>query len=1090
MSQTLVLAGKIEDGMLSLARTVSEQSGNVIVDGSSQEISKALADAGITCSASGGALSTMSTDNSILYVGMEGCNSHITAAVRGHAHAGGVVIVDNQDAPTVAGYAKQGVPCISARLKKRLAAKALRAAAHADTEAAAALEKESGAKVLVVGSGGREHAIALKMAESPQVERVYVGPGNGGTAGGHWKLENVPSLGAEDVPGVVAFCRENDIALVAVGPEAPLVIGMVDALQAAGVPAFGPTEAAAQLEASKAFSKDFMTKCGVRTAEYRNFTDPQAAIAYIESISHKVVVKASGLAAGKGVIMSETKEEAIQAVKDMMMDQSFGSAGSEIVIEEWMEGPEVSCLSFCDGNICVGMPPAQDHKRALDGDRGLNTGGMGAYAPAPVCPPAVHRECLAMMQKVVDRMRAEGKPYQGCLYGGFMLTATGPSILEFNCRFGDPETQVVLPLLKSDLFEVMLACAEGRLAQAAVEWHPGAAATVVCAAPGYPNAYPKGLPIGGLAEAGGGDGRGAHFREALRRAYAGVNRVQFEGLHRRTDIGHRALSAPVRLGVLGSTRGSDLQPILEAIQAGELNAEVALVVSNKADAYILERARLHGVPARHIDGKGKKRAEFDAEVTAAFRDVGVQLVLCIGYMRILSPQFCQAWADRCLNVHPSLLPEFAGGMDLAVHKAVLDAGRPRSGCTVHWVTEEVDGGGIVVQEACEVAPGETPESLKAKVQALEGGAFIKAIELFREGKIGPEAKGLSYKDAGVDIDAGNELIERIKPACRSTRRPGCDADLGGFGGLFDLAAAGHRAEDTILVGATDGVGTKLRIAQDVGQHDGVGVDLVAMCVNDLIVQGAEPLFFLDYYATGALSVAEAAAVVEGIAEGCRQSNCGLIGGETAEMPSMYAPGEYDLAGFAVGAVRRGAMRPLPLRPGDAVLGLASSGVHSNGFSLVRKVLAVAGLGFSAPAPFAPGRSLADVLLTPTRIYVRALMPLMDKIKALAHITGGGLPENVPRVLAADTAVRIDVAASKWTLPPVFKWLKETGNLSQEELLRTFNAGVGMIVVVDPAEQDAVVRGLEAAGETVFRLGEVQPRAGPDAPQVIINGSLD
>ncbi|CAM9446660.1 unnamed protein product [Heterosigma akashiwo] len=713
------------------------------------------------------------------------------------------------------------------------------------------------------------------MAESPQVERVYVGPGNGGTAGGHWKLENVPSLGAEDVPGVVAFCRENDIALVAVGPEAPLVIGMVDALQAAGVPAFGPTEAAAQLEASKAFSKDFMTKCEQLPSNnklcFRRF---EIQHFYLLTFSHKVVVKASGLAAGKGVIMSETKEEAIQAVKDMMMDQSFGSAGSEIVIEEWMEGPEVSCLSFCDGNICVGMPPAQDHKRALDGDRGLNTGGMGAYAPAPVCPPAVHRECLAMMQKVVDRMRAEGKPYQGCLYGGFMLTATGPSILEFNCRFGDPETQVVLPLLKSDLFEVMLACAEGRLAQAAVEWHPGAAATVVCAAPGYPNAYPKGLPIGRPTRRGAGrevffprrrppptptgllpppallvrqkaappssssssgwaqvtsgrvlavTGMGA-LPEALRpRPRPSVNAAQFEGMHRRTDIGHRALSAPVRLGVLGSTRGSDLQPILEAIQAGELNAEVALVVSNKADAYILERARLHGVPARHIDGKGKKRAEFDAEVTAAFRDVGVQLVLCIGYMRILSPQFCQAWADRCLNVHPSLLPEFAGGMDLAVHRAVLDAGRPRSGCTVHW---EVDGGGIVVQEACEVAPGETPESLKAKVQALEGGAFIKAIELFREGKIGPEAKGLSYKDAGVDIDAGNELIERIKPACKSTRRPGCDADLGGFGGLFDLAAAGHRAEDTILVrqGYPPGPWARLRAPRAWASTAGVGVD--------------------------------------------------------------------------------------------------------------------------------------------------------------------------------------------------------------------------------------------------------------------------
>jgi len=1114
MSKSIVLAGSMKDGMISLAKTLQTSHGVQIQEESN--ISEACAKENIAFeSVSNAELTAASFEDSILFAGLDECNIAAVTAVRRCAHGLGVVLVDGADYASVMQRVAANQP-VSQRLRKRLAAKALRAAAHADAKVATELEKEAGAQVLVVGSGGREHAIALKLAESPQVDRVYLAPGNGGTGEGtHWKFQNIP-IGVEDIPAVVDFCKEKDIALVAVGPEAPLVIGMVDALIAAGVPAFGPTQAASQLEASKAFSKDFMSKCGVRTARYQNFDDADAAIAYINSIDHKVVVKASGLAAGKGVIMSETKEEAIQAVKDMMLDQSFGSAGSEVVIEEWMEGPEVSLLTFCDGNTCVAMPPAQDHKRALDGDKGLNTGGMGAYAPAPVCTPATLRECMEMMNKVVQKMKEEGKPYTGVLYGGFMLTATGPSILEFNCRFGDPETQVVLPLLKSDLYEVMLACAEGRLDPAMVEWYADAAATVVCAAPGYPSSYPKGLPITGLEEAGkatgatvyhagtkmteeglvtsGGrvlavTGRGRHFKQALQRAYAAVDKINFEGMHRRLDIGHRALNAPVKLGVLGSTRGSDLQPILDAIQAKTLNAEVAIVISNKADAYILERARNHGLKAVHISGKGKKRAEFDAEATAALQDVGVQLVLCIGYMRILSPQFCKTWEDRCLNVHPSLLPDFAGGMDLDVHRAVLEAGKEKSGCTVHWVTEEVDGGGIVVQESCPVEPGETPESLKAKVQALEGQAFLKAIEMFRKGEVGPEAKGLSYKDAGVDIDAGNELIERIKPACKSTRRPGCDADLGGFGGLFDLAGAGYDAANTILVGATDGVGTKLRIAQTTGKHDGVGVDLVAMCVNDLIVQGAEPLFFLDYYATGALSVAEAASVVEGIAEGCRQANCGLIGGETAEMPSMYQPGEYDLAGFAVGAVKRDAMLPKKLNVGDVVLGLASSGVHSNGFSLVRKIIELQNLSFTDAAPFETGKSLADVLLTPTKIYVRSLIPLMNKIKALAHITGGGLPENIPRVLEDDMAVAIDVAQSGWTLPPVFRWLKEAGNLQQAELLRTFNSGVGMVVVIDSSEKDGIIQSLEAAGETVYTLGEVQMRSSQDSPQVIVSGNL-
>jgi phosphoribosylformylglycinamidine cyclo-ligase len=343
-------------------------------------------------------------------------------------------------------------------------------------------------------------------------------------------------------------------------------------------------------------------------------------------------------------------------------------------------------------------------------------------------------------------------------------------------------------------------------------------------------------------------------------------------------------------------------------------------------------------------------------------------------------------------------------------------------------------------------------------------------------------KSITYRDSGVDIDAGNALVEAIKGIAKSTRRTGADADLGGFGGLFDLKRAGFR--DPVLVAANDGVGTKLRIAIDTGRHATIGIDLVAMCVNDLVVQGAEPLFFLDYFAVGKLDVTTATAVVSGIGEGCRQAGCALIGGETAEMPGHYKGDDYDLAGFAVGAVERGEILPRPdVEIGDIIIGLPSSGVHSNGYSLVRRLAAEEKLGWDAPAPFAPGTSLADALLEPTRIYVKPVLAAIEAnggamdgpIKALAHITGGGLSENLPRVLPPTVAAAIDLTS--WRAPPVFDWLARAGRLPAAEMLRTFNCGIGMIVVVAKAGADAVIGSLEAAGERPVVIGEITAPTG-------------
>jgi phosphoribosylamine--glycine ligase len=434
-------------------------------------------------------------------------------------------------------------------------------------------------RILIVGSGGREHALAWALARSPQVERVYVAPGNAGT---EWPAEgrvaasqNVPVV-AEEIAGLIQFAREQAITLTVIGPEVPLAMGVVDGFQEAGLAVFGPTQAAAQLESSKAFAKQFMGEQGIPTAAYATFEDYEAARDFLEGETPSPyegegrgkgwVVKASGLAAGKGVVVCDNTAEAAAAVQQMMAERKFGAAGEVVVIEERLSGRELSLMAFCDGRTVALMPPARDHKRVYDGDQGPNTGGMGAYTPVPdVDEGLLEMVKRTVLQPAVEGMAARGTPYVGVLYAGLMVTAEGPKTLEFNCRFGDPETQVVLPLLASDLVEVMRACLEGRLERTEVAWRPGGCATVVVAAAGYPEAYGKGEVISGVAEAAALDGvmvfqAGTARKEgelvtsggrvlavsgvgedlvmATGRAYEGLRKIQFAGAHYRRDIGY------------------------------------------------------------------------------------------------------------------------------------------------------------------------------------------------------------------------------------------------------------------------------------------------------------------------------------------------------------------------------------------------------------------------------------------------------------------------------------------------------------------------------------------------------------------------
>jgi phosphoribosylamine--glycine ligase len=433
--------------------------------------------------------------------------------------------------------------------------------------------------VLVVGSGGREHALAWKLAQSSRVDHVWVAPGNGGTAGKHMPVEtdsasarvsNVP-LSEQDFDALIAFAQQMSNGLTVVGPEAPLAAGIVDAFQSAGLRCFGPTQAAAQMEASKAFAKAFMARHRIPTGRHAAFADYQQALSYMRRVDYNVVIKASGLAAGKGVIVPDTRDEAEAALRRIMVERAFGAAGDEVVIEERLYGQEASVLAFTDGRTVVPMPAAQDHKPIFDGDRGPNTGGMGCYAPAPLIVPSLLDEIVrAVLQPAVDGLQAEGTPYVGVLYAGLMITKSGPRVLEFNCRFGDPETQVILPLLESDLLDVLEACLDGTLDQEQVHWRVGAATTVVAASEGYPANYPTGREITGLERAASlsgvvvfqagtrwaEDGRlvtdggrvlavagiDADLDRSISRAYQGMREIHFQGMHFRQDIGAKAMA--------------------------------------------------------------------------------------------------------------------------------------------------------------------------------------------------------------------------------------------------------------------------------------------------------------------------------------------------------------------------------------------------------------------------------------------------------------------------------------------------------------------------------------------------------------------
>ncbi|KAG1704747.1 Trifunctional purine biosynthetic protein adenosine-3 [Nymphon striatum] len=781
-------------------------------------------------------------------------------------------------------------------------------------------------KVLLIGGGGREHAITIKLSQSPIVQQIFVTPGNAGTD----SMQNVHNLDikVEDHAKVAEWCKENSINLVVVGPEAPLANGIQNHLEAEGIACYGPSKEAALIESSKEYAKIVMEKYNIPTARWEAFDEPDSACAHICSATYKAhVIKVDGLAAGKGVVVAQNAEEAKQTIRYLFEKMPFGQAGKRIIVEELLEGQEVSVLSFTDGKFVHVMPPSQDYKRLNDGDTGPNTGGMGAYCP---CSWLSQNSLDIIKDKIIiptiNGLLKEGHPFKGILYTGLMITPDGPKVLEYNCRFGDPETQVILPLLQSDLYEIMECSVQEKLDTIDIKWNQNkSVVTVILVSGGYPGAYKKHLEITGIDQA------------------LALENVQV--IH------------------AGTTKNKDGKILTNG-------GRVLAVTSESSSLRQSARNALAAAKAIHFDGK---------------------------YFR-----------------------------------------------------SDISQSSFTVMN---------------------------------------ESNGLTYADCGVNIGIGNTLISKIKPVTDSTKCPGVIGSIGGFGGLFDLKLAGFTDENIILVSGTDGVGTKLMIAQECGLHDTIGIDLVAMCVNDVLAQGAQPIFFLDYFACGKIDLAVTESVITGIAKGCTQAGCALIGGETAEMPGMYSEKKYDLAGFCVGAVRKDDLLPKldEINEGDVIIGLSSSGMHSNGFSMIRRILEKNSLSYNDQSEFCPGKSIGEALLIPTKIYSH-LLALIQKCKAFVHITGGGLIENIPRVLKPNLGVVLD--ASSWEVPPVFSWIVSLENISSNEMLKTFNCGIGAILIIDKnAHVNELLSELKVAGETAWKIGNVQKISDGQEPVEVKNMSL-
>lgn len=1133
----------------------------------------------------------------------------------------------------------------------------------------------TGKKILVIGSGGREHAICWKLSQSSKVDQIYCLPGSFGI-GQLNKVEILFDISINDFKAISTWCEKNSIDIVIVGPEDPLAGGICDELHKSNIRCFGPGKLGAQIESNKKWAKDFMIRHEIPTARYEWFTDVKKAKDFLNNAPFKaLVVKASGLAAGKGVVVASNINEACEAVDEILNQRKYGTAGDVVVIEELLVGEEISVLAFVDNNTVRAMLPAQDHKRLNNNDEGPNTGGMGAYCPCPLISNSdleiVNKQIL---QKAIDGLREEGIHYCGVLYAGIILTANGPVVLEFNCRFGDPETQVILPLLNTDLYDVMSACCDNKLNDIELQWKNDLSAVgVVMASSGYPESSTKGCVIEGIPENtekriifhsgltldsktgklltnGGRVLISVYLDNKLKNAALNATKtchgITFSGAggaQYRNDIAAKAFKLSLsykdsgvdidagddlvqrikplargtsRTGVLGALGGfgglfninelqyknpvicevtggvgtkiklsldcelyesigydlvaecvnsvleSGSEPIafLDYIACGKLQVPIAaqiikgisegcreancallggetaempsvysvgkydmagycigileegydlpkfdmfeendLIIGLPSSGlhcsgfdYIFQLIQKLGLNLKNLSEFGDKRKSFGNQLLLPSR-IYVKDILwmiknknCIKFLSHINTslkngleKLVQSNFSIEIDLNQINIPDVYGW--LAVNGQLSDETLVENfncGLGMLFVVPNSNTDWMKIPNAKCIGKLKSPSTQKINILNLSAAIESVAEKFYKNVKISRTNK--------IKLKNFDELTKNVKEILKLTQHNESFNTQSGK----QLTKISKKYIQPILVAGTDGVGTKIKIAQQCNINTTVGIDLVAMCANDILCNGAEPLTFLSYYGCGVIDDVTTKIIANSIAEGSKQAGCSLIDFYSVEVPLLYKKNIFDLAGFSLGITEFNNMLPRidEIKEGDLIFGLPSNGVHSNGFSLIHKIMEFAGVSFEDKAPFGE-KIFGEELLAPTKIYVDAISPLLSSrtIKALAHITGGGLIENIPRVLNKNLGVHLD--ARNWNIPPIFGWLAENGNISSYEMQRTFNCGIGLIIIVNPINENFIMDNLKLSHHAT-KIGAVIKRKSLNTPQVIIDNFED
>ena len=874
--------------------------------------------------------------------------------------------------------------------------------------------------ILVLGEGCREHCICESLNKSEQIDKVYLFPGNNVSC-----IDGIfrATIQNNDFKSIFEFCKKENVNYVFPSSENYLCGGIVDYFEESeGIKCFGPSKEASKLESCKIYSKNLMRVYNIPTPYFRTFDNTEDAKEYLTCVKYEnIVIKNPNLAKGKGVYLPDSLEETNQILEKE----------KEVIVEERIFGEEVSILGFCNGKNITLMPQSKDYKKIYEGEKGPNTGGMGAVSPVNILTEEELNKVKKYMEKIVQDLN-----YKGILYAGLMKTKENVYFLEFNCRFGDPETQVLLNLLDTDLFEIVKKCIQGD--EVKCNWKSGNCMTLVLSHFDYPQSKSKeSFPLnlenvidnvkiyyGNIQKrenniySNGGrilnltSYSESHYQNFIN-LYNNARTLEYQDKYYRRDIGlelFRKSNRKLKIAILGSTRGTSVQKLLDHYK--DLNLNIEIIIVNRKDSYLLKRGLEKAINTIYLNSrKYKNNEEYDTTLINILKIFDIDLILLVGYMKILSKKFVDEYKGKIINVHPSLLPHHEGLMDMEVHDRVINPREKISGCTFHYVTEEVDRGEIILQKSYILKEDDTSESLKKEIQKLESDGLIEAINIFRERKI-------DYAFSGVNIDEGNKVVTAIKNIDSQLNK-----DIGGFGNIYNYNGINFAS-------STDGIGSKLDLAISEKSYETIGIDLVAMVVNDLYCCGAKPLFFLDYFAIDKVDKEKCEKVIRGINKGCQISNCKLVGGETAEMPSLYFKDKFDIGGFGVGVVEN--EFPRKISEGDLIYGIKSSGIHSNGYSLVRKLLKYSEYDM-------------EKILTPTRIY-HEIPEIIEKygenLLGICHITGGGIVENLPRILPKDKSFEIN----DWEFPEVFKWIQKESHLSKEEMLRVFNCGYGMILV--------------------------------------------